>query len=121
MIWSELLPLLKGVGIVAFVLWFAKLLKDSGRKDEKIKHVEGKIKKLTHQQQYQVLEIKRSEQQAKKAREYSKRVEEVLSKYDPSSLTKLQLDELSHEPLSFTDIQTSERESSISTEDENDK
>lgn len=121
MTWAFILSNLKWLVLGILGLWAAKEIKESGRKSEKLKHTEGQNKKLLHQQEYQILEFKRSEEQAKKARDYAQQIEAKLMEIDPDTLSTLQLNQLSQNPLSFTDIHTSPEQSSISGKDEDDQ
>ena len=121
MTWAFILSNLKWLVLGFLGLWAAKEIKESGRKSEKLKHIENKNKTLLHQQQFQVSQFKRAETQAKDAKTYADAVERKLMEVDPDSLSTLKLNLLSQDPLSFTDIHTSPEQPSLSGEDEDDQ
>lgn len=121
MIWAFLAANLKWIilGILGGV--GAYVFRDNGKKTEKLKYIEGQNKKLIHLQTYQVMEIKRSEEQAKNARDFSLALEKKLMEIDPASLSSIELSRVSEDPLGFTDLLDRTGEPTQSREDEDDK
>lgn len=122
MIWAFIAANLKYIIAGGVVIWIANVFKENGRVKKEIEYTKSKNKKLAHQQEFQVLEIKRSEEQAKNANEYAKSVEDVLKKIDPTALDNIALDKLSQDPLvNFEDFYSSTGELTQSSKKEDDK
>lgn len=120
MIWTLILTNLKWIIAGGLSIWAAIVFRDNGRKNEKLKYVEGENKKLIDHKQFQVSQIKRGEEAAKNLRNYAKTVESALDKVDPDTLSAIKLDFMSEDPVSFANLPDSAGEPTKSSENEDD-
>lgn len=108
--WDEIYNLLpiKWILIAGAAIWAylrQKYLKED-RDQEKQQRIQAEVRSenLRRDNEVQIMAVQRAEIRGHNQTKYSKALEEVLSKVSPSSLNALQLDRVSEDPLSFSNL-----------------